>query len=266
MDEAVTERLNRCRRLLLEFLRDFPSSKVGVAWAGGTDGLLLLDLVRQVSEDVSDDSFRFAFVDEGPFATGKRTSAASRLSERLDLSMTVLHNDEFLDSLDSSQRVLEVEKLAETERQYLEHSGFDEEFLHLDRDADQVRLLTRRVPVERWVGAEGLRALVSEVRDEEGDAADRFERRILAGGGKYECLRPLGGFSRDEIYQLVSASQVAAVAEEGQATGRLDREVSLVSRPTGDAGRGEGGTPESDDDTPEDQDEIIEQLRGLGYI
>lgn len=266
MGESVTERLNRCRRLLIEFLRAFPSPEVGVAWAGGTDGLLLLNLVHQVSEDLSADSFQFAFVDEGPFATGKKTSVANRLSERLGLSTTVLRNDDFLKRIASGKSAVHVERLGERNRLYLEESGFEDEILRLDRDADQVRLLTRRVPLEHWVEARGLLALVSEVRDGEGDAADRFECRILAGGGTYECLRPLGGFSRDEIHQLVSASQVAAVAEEGQATGRLDREVSLVSRPTGDASRGEGGIPESDDDTPEDQDEIIEQLRDLGYI
>ena len=265
MNLKLEHKIDQSKNIIKQALAKFHHDEFYVAWTGGKDSTTMLWLYREVCKESAVPLPKAMFIDEG-YVFEEIFDLVNLVKGKWDLEITVVKNTDVSDKARKVGDIVKVAELNERNRSEIVKLGFSEDTFAFEPESYVGNHLMKTVAMNIFLEENGVKALSTAIRWDEQIA------RIAEGyfspryNPDHTRVHPILHFRERDIWSTIHKNNIPFCTLYSQGYRSLGAKGSTIKV---------SDTPAWEQDlenTPEragrgqDKEEIMEQLRSLGYM
>lgn len=265
LDESLTEKLAKSRRVVRQTLEDYPRDELYLAWTGGKDSTTMLWMYREACKESGKPMPRAIFIDEG-HVFEEILAFVDRVKRDWNVEVVFLKNTDVSDKVQRVGDLIRVGDLNERNYREIKKLGFTEDVFPFEPESYVGNHLMKTVVMNIFLEDKGVKALSTAIRWDEQEARTRedyFSPRI---DPDHTRVHPLLHFKERDIWNIIHSYNIPFCSLYYQGY------RSLGAKGTTHKNSDIPAWEQDLENTPErigrDQgkEEVMAQLRSLGYM
>jgi len=265
MNLTLDEKIEQSKGIIKEALQKFSSEELYLAWTGGKDSTTMLWLYREVFKELGGSLPKAMFIDEG-HVFDEIIDLVNRLQDEWNVEVMLAKNTDVSDKAKGVGDIIRVAHLNEGNRREIEKLGYTEDSFVFEPESFVGNHLMKTVAMNSFLERNRVTALSTAIRWDEQEARiseDYFSPRT---NPDHTRIHPILHFKERDIWETIQGYNIPfcslyyrgyrSLGAKGSTSKTSDIpawEQDLENTPER-SGRGQ------------DKEEIMEQLRALGYM
>lgn len=265
MSLKLDQKIEQSKKIIKQALTKFSRDELYVAWTGGKDSTTMLWMYRETCKDLVLPKPGAMFIDEG-YVFEEILELVDQVSSEWKIEVSFVKNRDVSDKANKVDDMIRVADLNERNRQEIEKLGFIDESFPFEPESYIGNHLMKTVAMNAFMESNNVKALSTAIRWDEQDA--RIEENFFSPRTKPDHTRihPILHFTERDIWNTIHRYNIPFCSLYYQGYRSLGAKGSTIKI---------SDTPAWEQDlenTPEragrgqDKEEIMEQLRSLGYM
>ena len=265
MNLTLDGKIEQSRKIIKEALTRFSEDELYLAWTGGKDSTTMLWLYREVYKELGESVPTAMFIDEW-HVFEEILNLVDRVKREWNVDVTVVKNTNVSEKARQVGDLIQVSDLNERNRREVEKLGFTEEAFPFEPESYVGNHLMKTVAMNVFIENNGVKALSTAIRWDEQEARvteDYFSPRT---NPDHTRVHPILHFKERDIWHIIHKYNIPFCSLYYQGYRSLGAKGSTfktsdipaweqdLENTTERAGRGQ------------DKEEVMEQLRSLGYM
>lgn len=262
---ALDEKVELSKSIIKQALERFSRDEFCLAWTGGKDSTTMLWLYREVLKESGQSLPRAIFIDEG-HVFEEIIDLVNRIKEQWSVSVTILKNTDVSDKVEKVGDIIRVKDLSVRNQAEIEKLGCTEATFNFEPESYLCNHLMKTVAMKMFLEKNGVVALSTAIRWDEQEARVAEEYFSPREDPGHTRVHPILHFTERDIWNTIHANSIpfCSLYYKGyRSLGAKGSTVKVSDKPAWEqdlentverAGRGQ------------DKEEIMEQLRSLGYM
>ena len=262
---TLQQKIEQSKKIIKEALANFSQDQLCMAWTGGKDSTTMLWLYREVCKELREPMPRAMFIDEG-YVFEEIVDLVNLIKNKWNVEVTIIKNTDVSDRAQNVGDIIQVADLDERNRIEIEKLGYTEDTFVFEPESYVGNHLMKTVAMNIFLEKNGVKALSTAIRWDEQEARiteDYFSARM---NPVHTRVHPILHFRERDIWNIIHNNNIPfcslyyqgyrSLGAKGSTTKMSDIpawEQDLENTPER-AGRGQ------------DKEDIMEQLRSLGYM
>lgn len=265
MDFPLKDKIVQAKKIIKESLERFSPHKLLLAWTGGKDSTTMLWLYRQACKEINHPLPKAMFIDEG-HVFEEILELVDRVKKQWDVELVVVKNSDVSDKAKYVGDIIRVADLNERNRREVERLGYEEDSFSFEPESYVGNHLMKTVAMNIFLEENGVKALCTAIRWDEQEARIEEDYFSLRKNPDHTRIHPILHFKERDIWDAIHTYNIPfcslyyngyrSLGAKGSTLKTSDIpawEQDLENTPER-AGRGQ------------DKEEIMDQLRSLGYM
>jgi phosphoadenosine phosphosulfate reductase len=265
MELPLTEKIEKSKEIIREALERFPKDQLFVAWTGGKDSTIMLWLFRQVCLESGISLPSTMFIDEG-YVFEEILELVDQVKKAWDVDVCIAKNTDISDKAKQVGDLITVADLNERNRQEIAKLDYKEETFPFEPESFVGNHLMKTVAMNTFMEEKGIKALCTAIRWDEQEARVRETYFSDRPEPQHTRVHPILHFKERDIWDTIQKYEIPFCSLYYQGYRSLGAKGSTkknsdipaweqdLENTTERAGRGQ------------DKEEIMDQLRSLGYM
>ena len=246
-------------------VKTFGIEKCTVAWTGGKDSTLMLWLVRSYCKINDFELPTVIFIDEGdPFP--EIESFTKELQASWSFSVHVLRNKDVLSQVKSLHDMVRVDLLNAANKQELKNIGFNKPAFPFDPESKAGNHLMKTTVLKDFIKERGVKALFTAIRRDEHPSRANETPLSERSDPEHTRVHPILHFTERDIWDITREYSIpyCNLYEQGyRSLGTRSGTLCFSNLPAWEQDL-ENTSERGGRD--QDKEEIMSQLRSLGYM
>jgi phosphoadenosine phosphosulfate reductase len=265
MNLKLEQKIEQSKKIIKQALTKFSRDEFYAAWTGGKDSTTMLWLYRETCMDLGLSKPGAMFIDEG-CVFEEILELVDQVSNEWKIEVSFVKNRDVSDKAKKVGDMIRVADLNERNRQEVEKLGFTDESFPFEPESYIGNHLMKTVAMNAFMESNNVKALSTAIRWDEQDT--RFEEDFFSPRTKPDHTRihPILHFTERDIWNTIHRYNIpfCSLYYQGyRSLGAKGSTIKISDTPAWEqdlentserAGRGQ------------DKEEIMEQLRSLGYM
>jgi phosphoadenosine phosphosulfate reductase len=262
---ALDEKIEQSKSIIQSALEEFSPDRIYIAWTGGKDSTSMLWLYREVCEELGIQMPKAMFIDEG-YVFEEILDLVDRVKSEWKIDVTVIKNTDVSDKARQVGDLIKVSDLNERNRQEIERLGYTETTFTFEPESYVGNHLMKTVALNVFLEENGVKALSTAIRWDEQEARIEEDYFSPRENPDHTRVQPILHFRERDIWDTIHQHNIPFCSLYYQGYRSLGAKGSTMK--TSDIPAWEQDL----ENTPEragrgqDKEEIMEQLRALGYM
>lgn len=265
MDFPLKDKIVQAKKIIKESLERFSPHELLLAWTGGKDSTTMLWLYRQACKEINHPLPKAMFIDEG-HVFEEILELVDRVKKQWDVELVVVKNSDVSDKAKYVGDIIRVADLNERNRREVERLGYEEDSFSFEPESYVGNHLMKTVAMNIFLEENGVKALCTAIRWDEQEARIEEDYFSLRKNPDHTRIHPILHFKERDIWDAIHTYNIPfcslyyngyrSLGAKGSTLKTSDIpawEQDLENTPER-AGRGQ------------DKEEIMDQLRSLGYM
>ena len=265
MNHTLEQKIEHSKNIIRDAFIRFSHDELYLAWTGGKDSTTMLWLYREVCNELGTPVPKAMFIDEG-HVFEEILKLVDQVKNEWGVDVDVVKNTDVSGKVRNIGDLVRISDLNERNRQEIEKLGFTDESFPFEPESYVGNHLMKTVAMNVFLEENGVKAISTAIRWDEQSA--RIEEDYFSPKKNPDHIRvqPILHFTERDIWSTIHKYNIPfcslyyqgyrSLGAKGSTTKTSDIpawEQDLEKTPER-AGRGQ------------DKDEVMEQLRALGYM
>lgn len=265
MNLSLDAKIEQSKKIIKEALTRFSRDELYLAWTGGKDSTTMLWLYTATCKELGQLMPRTMFIDEG-HVFDEILDLVNRVKREWNVEVAVVKNTDVSDKAQNVGDLIRVADLNERNRQEIEKLEFSEEAFPFEPESYVGNHLMKTVAMNVFMEDNGVKALSTAIRWDEQQARLTEEYFSPRTNPDHTRIHPILHFKERDIWDTIHKYKIPFCSLYYQGYRSLGAKGSTFK--TSDIPAWEQDL----ENTPEragrgqDKEEIMEQLRSLGYM
>jgi phosphoadenosine phosphosulfate reductase len=262
---TLEEKMEQSKGIIKQALQRFSCEELYVAWTGGKDSTTMLWLYREVVKELGGALPKAMFIDEGQ-VFDEIMDLVKRLQYEWNVEVMHVKNTDVSDKIKGVGDVVHVANLNERNRREIEKLGYTQDSFVFEPESFVGNHLMKTVAMNSFLEQNRVTALSTAIRWDEQEARiseDYFSPRT---NPEHIRIHPILHFKERDIWETIHGYNIPFCSLYYEGYRSLGAKGSTIK--TSDSPAWEQdleNTPERSG-RGQDKEEIMEQLRALGYM
>ena len=265
MNLTLDGKIEQSKKIIREALSRLSPDKLYVAWTGGKDSTTMLWLYKETCKELGQPMPGAMFIDEG-HVFEEILELVDRVKREWNVEVSFVKNTDVSDKAQKVGDLVRVANLNERNQQEIEKLGFAEEAFPFEPESYVGNHLMKTVAMNVFIEDNGARALSTAIRWDEQEARVTEEYFSPRTNPDHTRVHPILHFKERDIWNTIHKHNIPFCSLYYQGYRSLGAKGSTFK--TSDIPAWEQDL----ENTPEragrgqEKEEIMEQLRSLGYM
>lgn len=265
MNLTLEEKIEQSKEVIKVALERFGHKEIYIAWTGGKDSTTMLWLYREACKDLGIIMPKAMFIDEG-YVFEEILELVDKIKREWDIEVVVVKNTDVSDKAQHVGDLIRVTDLNVRNQLEIEKLDFTEEVFPFEPESFVGNHLMKTVAMNIFLEENGVKALSTAIRWDEQEARVGEDYFSPKKNPDHIRVQPILHFTESDIWNCIHNYNIPFCSLYYQGYRSLGAKGSTVKtsdipaweqdleNTTERAGRGQ------------DKEEIMEQLRALGYM
>ena len=261
----LEQKIEQSNKIIEEALSKFSSTQLYLAWTGGKDSTVMLWLYREVCKKLKIPMPKAMFIDEGSVFE-EILELVNRIKKEWNVEVTIVKNTDISNKAQNVGDIIKVADLNERNRREIEKLGFTEDSFIFEPESYVGNHLMKTVAMNQFLEENGVKALSTAIRWDEQEARIQETYFSARKSPDHTRVQPILHFKERDIWDTIHNNSIPFCSLYYQGYRSLGAKSSTIKNAdipaweqdlentTERAGRGQ------------DKEEIMQQLRSLGYM
>ena len=265
MNLTLDGKIEQSKKIIKEALVRFSRDKLYLAWTGGKDSTTMLWFYKETCKELGQPMPGAMFIDEG-HVFEEILDLVDRVKREWNVEVSFVKNTDVSDKAQKVGDLVRVANLNERNQQEIEKLGFAEEAFPFEPESYVGNHLMKTVAMNLFIEDNGARALSTAIRWDEQEARVTEEYFSPRTNPDHTRVHPILHFKERDIWNTIHKHNIPFCSLYYQGYRSLGAKGSTFK--TSDIPAWEQDL----ENTPEragrgqEKEEIMEQLRSLGYM
>lgn len=265
MNLTFQEKIDKSKQVIKQALDRFSRDKIYIAWTGGKDSTTMLWLYREVCNDLKRTMPRAMFIDEG-YIFEEILELVDRLKREWDVKVVFVRNTDVSDKAKHLGDLIRVGDLNERNREEIKKLGFTGETFPFEPESYIGNHLMKTVAMNVFMEQNTVEILSTAIRWDEQEARieeDYFSPRT---NPDHTRVHPILHFRERDIWDTIHTYNIPFCSLYYQGYRSLGAKCSTSKTSDIPAWEQDLETTPERAGRGQDKEEIMKQLRSLGYM
>ena len=262
---SLEEKINKSKEIIREALEKYSRDELFVAWTGGKDSTVMLWLYRQTCEELGMPLPRTMFIDEG-HVFEEILELVNEVKKQWNVEVCIVKNTDVSDKANQVGDLIKVAELKERNRKEIEKLDFKEETFPFEPESFVGNHLMKTVAMNCFMEEKNVKALSTAIRWDEQEARIQETYFSERTDPDHTRVHAILHFKERDIWDTIHQYKIPFCSLYYQGYRSLGAKGSTkknsdipaweqdLENTTERAGRGQ------------DKEQVMEQLRSLGYM
>jgi phosphoadenosine phosphosulfate reductase len=265
MNLDLEQKIEQSKKIIEDALAKFSNTHLYLAWTGGKDSTVMLWLYREVCKKLGVPMPKAMFIDEGS-VFDEIFELVNRIIEQWNVETIFVKNADISSKVQKIGDIIKVADLNERNRMEIEKLGFKEDTFPFEPESYVGNHLMKTVAMNQFLEENGVKAISTAIRWDEQEARTEETYFSPRKSPDHTRVQPILHFKERDIWDTIHNNNIPfcslyhqgyrSLGAKGSTTKVSDIrawEQDLENTPER-AGRGQ------------DKEEVMQQLRSLGYM
>lgn len=261
----LEQKIEQSNKIIEEALAKFSNAQHYLAWTGGKDSTFMLWLYRQVCKKLKVPMPKAMFIDEGSVFQ-EIFEVVNRIKDEWQVEVAIVKNTDISNKAQKVGDIIKVADLNERNRREIEKLGFTEDIFVFEPESYVGNHLMKTVAMNQFLEENGVKALSTAIRWDEQEARINETYFSARKSPDHTRVQPILHFKERDIWDMILNSGIPFCSLYNQGYRSLGAKSSTIKN---------ADIPAWEQDlekTPEragrgqDKEEVMQQLRSLGYM
>jgi len=262
---TLEQKIEQSKTIIKKTLANFSHSELYMAWTGGKDSTTMLWLYSKVCKELRVPMPGAMFIDEG-YVFDEIIDIVNLIKDKWNVEVTIVKNTGISDKAQNVGDIIRVADLDERNRIEIERLGYTEDTFVFEPESYVCNHLMKTVAMNIFLEKNRVKALSTAIRWDEQEARITEDYFSIRKNPVHTRVHPILHFKERDIWNTIHNNHIPfcslyyqgyrSLGAKGSTTKVSDIpawEQDFENTPER-AGRGQ------------DKEEIMEQLRSLGYM
>jgi phosphoadenosine phosphosulfate reductase len=261
----LEQKIEQSNKIIEAALSKFSSTKHYLAWTGGKDSTVMLWLYREVCRKLKVPMPKAMFIDEGSVFE-EILELVNRIKGEWNVEVAIVKNTDISDKAQKVGDIIKVADLNERNRREIEKLGFTEDSFIFEPESYVGNHLMKTVAMNQFLEENGVKALSTAIRWDEQEARIQETYFSARKSPDHTRVQPILHFKERDIWDTIHNNRIPFCSLYYQGYRSLGAKSSTIKNADIPAWE------QNLENTPEragrgqDKEEIMQQLRSLGYM
>lgn len=265
MNLNLEQKIEQSKNIIKQALSKFDHNEFYVAWTGGKDSTTMLWLYREVCRELAEPLPKAMFIDEG-YVFEEIFDLVNLVKEEWDIEISIVKNTDVSNKAQKLGDMVKVSELNDRNRSEIVKLGFTEDAFAFEPESYVGNHLMKTVAMNIFLEEKRVKALSTAIRWDEQEARIAEDYFSPRNNPDHTRVHPILHFRERDIWGTIHKNNIPFCTLYSQGYRSLGAKGSTIRV---------SDTPAWEQDlenTPEragrgqDKEEIMEQLRSLGYM
>ncbi len=202
--ELIEKKMNDSKKKVKEAFEKYDSKDVAIAWTGGKDSTLVLEIVYQACQEEGIQMPQCFCIDEGDMFD-EVSEFISKTAKKYGVEVTCVHNHDVSDAAGNELgKMVQVKDLNERNRREVERLGYEEEEFPYEPESFVGNHLMKTVALNMYLEENNVKAFFEGIRwDEQGARAEEkyfSPRQATEYSTEHMRLCPILHFTERDVW------------------------------------------------------------------
>ncbi len=258
-------KIEQSKRIIKQALERFSRDELCLAWTGGKDSTTMLWLYREVLKELGGSIPKAMFIDEG-HVFDEIMDLVNRLQDEWNVDVMLAKNTDVSDKAKGVGDVIRVPDLNERNRQEIKKLGYTQDSFVFEPESFVGNHLMKTVAMNSFLEQNQVAALSTAIRWDEQEARiseDHFSPRTSPD---HTRVHPILHFTERDIWNTIHQYNIPFCSLYYQGYRSLGAKGSTIKTSDIPAWEQDLENTLERSGRGQDKEEIMEQLRALGYM
>ena len=261
----LEQKIEQSNKIIEEALSKFSSTQLYLAWTGGKDSTVMLWLYREVCKKLKVPMPKAMFIDEGSVFE-EILELVNRIKGEWNVEVAIVKNTDISNKAQKVGDIIKVTDLNERNRREIEKLGFTEDSFIFEPESYVGNHLMKTVAMNQFLEENGVKALSTAIRWDEQEARIQETYFSARKSPDHTRVQPILHFKERDIWDTIHNNRIPFCSLYYQGYRSLGAKSSTIKNADIPAWE------QNLENTPEragrgqDKEEIMQQLRSLGYM
>ena len=261
----LEQKIEQSNKIIEAALLKFSSTKHYLAWTGGKDSTVMLWLYREVCKKLKVPMPKAMFIDEGSVFE-EILELVNRIKGEWNVEVAIVKNTDISNKAQKVGDIIKVTDLNERNRREIEKLGFTEDSFIFEPESYVGNHLMKTVAMNQFLEENGVKALSTAIRWDEQEARIQETYFSARKSPDHTRVQPILHFKERDIWDTIHNNSIPFCSLYYQGYRSLGAKSSTIKNADIPAWE------QNLENTPEragrgqDKEEIMQQLRSLGYM
>ena len=261
----LEQKIEQSNKIIEEALSKFSSTQLYLAWTGGKDSTVMLWLYREVCKKLKVPMPKAMFIDEGSVFE-EILELVNRIKGEWNVEVAIVKNTDISDKAQKVGDIIKVADLNERNRREIEKLGFTEDSFIFEPESYVGNHLMKTAAMNQFLEENGVKALSTAIRWDEQEARIHETYFSARKSPDHTRVQPILHFKERDIWDTIHNNRIPFCSLYYQGYRSLGAKSSTIKNADIPAWE------QNLENTPEragrgqDKEEIMQQLRSLGYM
>ena len=270
LTDLLAKKTEDTRKVMREAFGKYDPKELAVAWTGGKDSTLLLWHLRGVCAEDDVPVPRCFCIDEGDMFPEIKT-ILDRLTAEWGLTFDLIHNDDVSKAAGGVLGAeVKVSDLDERNRAEVERLGYEEDTFDYEPESYVGNHLMKTVTMNRYLEDNGIRGVLEGIRWDEQTARKEethfSHREATEFSPAHDRICPILHFTERDVWDATFALEISHCTLYQQGYRSLGARVSTNKQAEVPAWEQDLENTLERGGRRQDKEDLMEKLRGLGYM
>jgi phosphoadenosine phosphosulfate reductase len=261
----LEQKIEQSKKIIKQALAKFSRDELYLAWTGGKDSTIMLWLYREICKELGEPMPRAMFIDES-YVFEEILSLVNQIKEKWNVEVTVVKNTDVSDKAQNVGDIIHVADLNEINRMEIEKLGFTGDTFAFEPESYVGSHLMKTVVMNLFIEKNGVKALSTAIRLDEQEARSTEDYFSPRTNPNHIRVHPILHFKERDIWNTIHNNNIPFCDLYCQGYRSLGAKGSTIK--TSDIPAWEQDLENTSERAGrgQDKEEIMEQLRSLGYM
>lgn len=261
----LDQKVEQSNKIIEEALSKFSNGRHCLAWTGGKDSTVMLWLYREVCKKLKAPMPKALFIDEGSVFE-EIFELVNRIKDEWNVEVAIVKNTDISNKAQKVGDIVKVVDLNERNRREIERLGFTEDTFIFEPESYLGNHLMKTVAMNQFLEESGVKALSTAIRWDEQEARIHETYFSARKSPDHTRVQPILHFKERDIWETIHNNSIPFCSLYHQGYRSLGAKSSTIKNADIPAWEQDlENTPERAG-RGQDKEEIMQQLRSLGYM
>ena len=262
---SLSDKIEASKKIIHEALTKYGDNQISIAWTGGKDSTTMLWLYRQVCRQAGRPLPRAMFIDEG-HVFEEIIALVDLVKGKWGVDVAIVKNRDVSDRAKNVGDVIHVADLNQRNRLELDKLGFTGETFLFEPESFEGNHLMKTVAMNSFIEDNGIRALSTAIRWDEQEARIKEEYFSPRTNPDHTRVHPILHFTERDIWDTIHGNDIPFCSLYYEGYRSLGAKGSTTKFSDIPAWQQDLENTNERGGRGQDKEEVMEQLRSLGYM
>jgi len=262
---TLPEKIELSKKIMKEAFERFTHNELCVAWTGGKDSTTMLWLYLEVCKELGQPLPKAMFIDEG-HVFEEILALVDQVKNKWNVELSVVKNSDVSDKVQKVGDLIRVADLTERNRQEIQKLGFAEKAFPFEPESYVGNHLMKTVAMNLFMEENGVKALSTAIRWDEQEARMREDYFSPRTAPEHTRVHPILHFEERDIWDTIHEYHIPFCSLYFQGYRSLGTKGSTIKTSDIPAWEQDLENTRERAGRGQDKEEIMSQLRSLGYM